>query len=285
MLKKTLIILIVIIVLLGGILGYGLWSATKLPVNSPETFLKSHSKRGEQVVVCIGDSITHGQVSHNYVDELAKRYPPRKVTFINAGINSELAYNVRQRIDEIIRCQPDVITILIGSNDALATLNPENAARYVKERGLPRTPDKEWYARNLSAGVNRLQAETQARIALLSLPPITEDTSHAGYKRAIEYSAVVRQIAMEENLTYLPLNEQMVDVIAKKPVIKESDYKGGDRMGLYTAIISYYLLGRDWDEIADDNGFLFLTDSIHLNGRGAKIVADLISLFLQNKGD
>jgi len=192
---------------------------------------------------------------------------------------------VRQRVGEIIRCQPDVITILIGSNDALATLNAENAARYVKQMGLPRTPDKEWYARNLAAVVDRLQAETRARIALLSLPPITEDVSHAGYKRAIDYSAVVRQVALEKNLTYLPLNEQMVDLIAKKPVIKKSDYKGGDRKGLYTAIVSHYLLGRDWDTIADDNGFLFLTDSIHLNGRGAKVVADLITPFLQSKGD
>jgi len=82
MLKRSLIILIVMMVLLGGILGYGFWSATKLPVNSPEAFLKSHSKRGEQVVVCVGDSITHGQVSHNYVDELAERYSSGKVTFI-----------------------------------------------------------------------------------------------------------------------------------------------------------------------------------------------------------
>ncbi len=283
MIKKILITTVVIIVLLITIFAYGFRSATKLPDNDPRAFLASKSTGKGKVVVCIGDSITHGRVSHNYVNDLAMKFPADTYSFVNAGINSELAYNVLQRIDEIIKCHPDYITLLIGTNDVLATLNMKNADRYIKEMDLPQKPDINWYRDNLAAIISRLQIETNARIAILSLPPITEDLNHVGYKKSIKYSAIIREIAREKNLAYLPINETMVEDIRRHPDSKKSRYEGGDRGDLYTAIISYYLLGRDWDDIANRNGFLYMTDSIHLNRRGAMIVANFIAGFLQDQ--
>ena len=49
---------------------------------------------------------------------------------------------------------------------------------------------------------------------------------------------------------------------------------------MYAAIFSHYLMGREWDDISDSNGFIYLTDNIHLNGRAARITADLIRDFV-----
>ncbi len=103
------------------------------PDNSPAAFLESNPDRtGKKVVVCVGDSITHGRVSHNYVDMTAGKLSDRGFIIVNAGVNSELAYNVLSRIDEIIRCKHDYVTILIGTNDANSSLSQENTARAVK---------------------------------------------------------------------------------------------------------------------------------------------------------
>ena len=41
-------------------------------------------------------------------------------------------------------------------------------------------------------------------------------------------------------------------------------------------IFSHLLLGTSFDKIAANNGFLIVTDFLHLNSRGAKMAADLI---------
>ena len=46
------------------------------------------------------------------------------------------------------------------------------------------------------------------------------------------------------------------------------------------AVFSHYLLRKDWNHIAENNGFVFLTDEIHLNRKGALVVADLVDGFL-----
>ena len=45
------------------------------------------------VVVCVGDSITHGRVSHDYVAQLSRAPSVRNAgfrRFVNAGVNSEV---------------------------------------------------------------------------------------------------------------------------------------------------------------------------------------------------
>jgi lysophospholipase L1-like esterase len=279
MIRKILIGLMGIVVVMIVIVGYGYRSATKLPDNNPESFLAS-GKKAEKVVVCIGDSITHGRVSHNYVDELENRYRDRGISFVNAGINSQLSYNVLQRIDQVIKCTPDFITILIGTNDVSATLNKKNAARYVKKQNLPRVPHRHWYEQNLNAIINILQEKTTAKIGLLSLPPITEDRTHNGYQRAAEYSVFIKQLAEKRNLVYLPLNELMDEILQKREGQMKSSYVAGESGIMYKAIFSRYILGQGWDEIAESNGFVFLTDNRHLNRRGALMATQLIDDFL-----
>ena len=282
MFKKILISVLLGLALLIALVVVLFRSATKLPDNNPEAFLES-GKRAEKVVVCIGDSITHGRVSENYVNELTKRHAKNQYSFVNAGINTELAFNVLQRIEPIIRSDPDFITILIGTNDVLATLNEKNVARYVKEMNLPQSPNYQWYQTNLVSLIDALQQKTTAKIALLSLPPVTEDKTHTAYQRAMDYSLFIKQLALERKLTYLPLNESMTETLQERNQWQKSAYEGGDAMLMYTAILSRYLMQKSWDDIAAGNDFVFLTDAIHLNGRGAKLIADLIAGFLSQK--
>ena len=45
-------------------------------------------------------------------------------------MNGDLAWNVNQRIDEIIKCDPDLVFLLIGSNDAMGSLSKDAGEFY-----------------------------------------------------------------------------------------------------------------------------------------------------------
>ena len=49
-------------------------------------------------------------------------------SIVNAGINGDLAWNLLERLDDVIDCNPNHITILIGTNvNSLRELYPRNS--------------------------------------------------------------------------------------------------------------------------------------------------------------
>ncbi|MFZ1037997.1 MAG: GDSL-type esterase/lipase family protein [Smithella sp.] len=250
-----------------------------LPVNNPVAFLQQGQDAKKKVLVCIGDSITHGTVSVNYVDMLSSRLANRGIVIVNAGVNSELAYNVAQRLDVIVACKPDYITILIGTNDAAATLSPKSSRRSIREMKLPRSPSREWYRENLQKICTELSTRTHARIALLSLPPIGEKLDHPAFAASEAYSLVIRDVAAEKRLTYLPLHENMTILLRKRQPHPRYAYRD-DKLLMYIALARHFLLGQSYDEISRANGFILVTDHMHLNSTGAGMAAGLIESFV-----
>lgn len=255
----------------------------ELPPNSPEATLAQgqilpRSGRTRPLVVCAGDSLTHGVVSVNWVDMLAGRMP--EADFVNAGVNSELAWNLYQRLEPIIKLDPDCVTVLIGTNDANATLGMNRAIGYMATQRLPELPTPQFYRECLTLIVRRLKAETQARIALASLPPIGEDTGHYAWLRSEEYSQIVKDVAKAEDVAYLPLRERLSAYLAgaprQKAIALEEFLRAGSR-----AHVDHTLFGKSWDQISAANGFHLLIDGIHLNSHGATIMADLVERFVR----
>jgi lysophospholipase L1-like esterase len=278
--KKALIAVVCILISFAALAGYLNYRARRMPAINPGNFTAAQlPAQKKNVAVCVGDSITHGAVSCNYVDILSGRDRLRGYTFVNAGINSELAYNAVQRADGIMACNPVVITILIGTNDAAASLSPGNQKRYRQDMDLPRLPDRGWYRENLRLLIQKFKTGTRARIAVFSLPPIGEERESAAYKRAQEYSTIVKEVALSEKITYLPLNERMDEIIAKRgmkntPVYNENMYL------MYKGIVQHYLLRMSYDEISSSNNFLLITDTLHLNCVGAALMADMVENFV-----
>jgi lysophospholipase L1-like esterase len=250
-----------------------------LPVNNPIAFLQQGQDAKKKVLVCIGDSITHGTVSINYVDMLSSCLANRGIVVVNAGVNSELAYNVAQRLDAIVACKPDYITILIGTNDVAASLGPKSSRRYIREMKLPRSPSREWYRENLQKICTELSARTHARIALLSLPPIGEKLDHPAFAASEAYSLVIREVAAAQRLTYLPLHENMTALLRNRPTHPRYAYRDDERL-MYIALARHFLLGQSYDKISHANGFWLLTDNVHLNNTGAGMAAGLIESFV-----
>ena len=230
-------------------------------------------------VICVGDSITRGQVSGDYVKLLQSRLPDS--TVINAGINYDVSAHVLDRLSEVVDQDPDVVTVLIGTNDATATLGEQTAQKLRNRWKLAEDPSPDGYAANLAAIVTRLKDETRARIALLSPPVLGEDLDSVALRRTSEFGEIVRKVAAEQFVTYLPLNEQMVEYLEKTDHAPRVHYRAGSLLAP-TAAMQHFFLGRRFDAIAKSRGLLLTTDTVHLNSRGAGMIADLIEGFVRS---
>ncbi len=212
--------------------------------------------------------------------ELGRRFEPRGFQFVNAGVDGSLAWNVLQRLDQIIACRPDVVTLLIGTNDVNATFDERHEAFYRRRQRIPRQPTLHWYRECVDAILGRLRSETSARLAVLDLPPLGEDVASETNRRVEAYNAALREAAAAHEVPCLPLHDRLVTMLP--PDHRPPPYTGSFAV-LLKAAFSHVLLRRSLDEIARRNGLAVLTDHIHLTERSAEVVADLISDFLSSR--
>ncbi len=134
--------------------------------------------------------------------------------------------------------------------------------------------------------MGRLQAETDARLALISLSVIGEDLEHEANQRIAIYNETIRRVAESTGVNYLPFYETMLAYLREH----EADYRnlpprlayrdGLINIGNATAL---HAKGMSWNEVSRHNGLLLTTDCLHLNETGAGMIADLIEGSLTNR--
>ena len=234
-----------------------------------------------QTVLCLGDSITRGKYSYNWVADLQSQW--RDWRFINAGRDGELAYNARQRLaQELERAgKLDAAIVMLGTNDVNATISDVNKERCIKKANLPRTPTLEWYAENMRAIVQEIRrTRPAARLALMSPPVLGEDPQNDSNQKLIKYRAVLESLAQEYATAYLPLHErQMAYLQATPPDRPPLPLENGIRRPIRAAL-RHFILRQSWDAISRAYGLRLTTDNIHLNRTGGLMAKELAESFL-----
>jgi len=241
----------------------------------PKRFLKRGRRPGTRtLVVCAGDSITHALMSADYLRMLEQALGDQGYEFVNAGWNGDLAYNLGARLDDIIDCNPDVVTILIGTNDAAAHIGDEWMRGYQTNQKPPEPLTLEYYRRVLTDIVRRIQTQTDAAIALIELPLLTEDPASQVNQLVDTYNEVVHEVADEADLPVLPLRKAMVDALPSGHVAPAFD---GTRRLIGSAFGRHLLPRQAYLKISARYGFHLLTDHVHLNDRAERLIADEIT--------
>lgn len=231
-------------------------------------------------IVCVGDSNTRGRLAASYVRMLAERLSGHDITVTGAGVNGDCSYNLLQRLDPIIAQRPDAVSVLIGTNDAWSTLSNANARNIVKRKKLPALPALGQYRENLTAIVARLRGETDAQIALVSLPVLGQDLDSPAARASEEFSRVVKTTAAERGVAYLPLHERQREFLLSNGA---EPLPFPDGMGeRYTSVLQHFLLRRSYDSIARRRQLVLTADFVHQNSRGASIIADEIENFVRS---
>ncbi len=237
------------------------------------------------IVACLGSSTTAGKgQAHDWIGSLARNMAGMDVQFRNFGVGGDLAYNALQRVPEVVRSRPDKVVVLVGGNDVLARASAKARRFYRISKGISAEPTAELYRQNMTLLARRLMLETTAEIALCSLTPIGESLDSAEPFQQIlngylaEYSAIVREIALQEGLAYLPVFERMCDEIAASPGRALDSFQF---LPMYRDAFRVMILGKSPDEIAAMNGWHLHTDGVHLNSVGGKILANLVQEFVE----
>ena len=225
--------------------------------------------------------MVRGQVSYNFVNLLDQRMAEDGFQFINAGVAGDQAYNVLMRLDSVIDHQPDFVIILVGTNDVTATLSPTLARISRLTRRFPQAPSIEFYKYNMLRIINTLKEKTSAKIALISLPVLGEDLESIPNKYIKDYNALLKEIADEKQVSYLPIHELQEEYLREAQQSSGRTYESGAILSI-KALARHYLLRQSLDKISRKHHFLLLTDGMHMNSRGAAFIADEIESFLRS---
>ncbi|WP_394990689.1 SGNH/GDSL hydrolase family protein [Emticicia sp.] len=246
-----------------------------MPENYPNEKNRQQIDPTKKVIVCFGDSNTHGNVSYNWVNDLSSQLIDYQI--FNAGINSDLTYTLLRRIDDVIACKPDFITILIGTNDVNSTMHLKIEKRYQQLGRIDKiiSPNFEDFKKNYIEIINQLKQKTKAKIAIMSLPVMGEDLSHEANLRADKYSDFIKQLATDKQVSYLPVREKQKEFLLKNPKPLKHRFEETYKL-LNFSVISHYLLGKTWDEITTKHGFQLTPDNLHQNSIAGGMIRDLI---------
>lgn len=265
------------------------YTSIKPPKANPKRFLKKKRKKSEdsnrkKIIIFIGDSITHGFYGVNYIKIVKERLKNSESSyeFINAGINGDLTVNILERMDDIIQCKPDIAILLVGTNDVNGSQSKKRAKIYEFTKKIPKDPlfwTEKRFVGDYSKIIRRFKEETKAIIAISSLPPIGEEPKTKPFNDSKRYSGIIKNLATDFNVNYLPLNETMIAQLDENAPPPNFSYEKSNPISMIKFILQHYL-GRSWDKISKKNGLQFLTDNLHLNKVGATFIADLVEKFL-----
>ncbi|WP_304236519.1 GDSL-type esterase/lipase family protein [Jiulongibacter sediminis] len=242
------------------------------PLGYPEG---EYSSSGKIKMLCLGDSNTHGNMSYDWVGQLRKELPD--LTILNGGRNADLTFTLLKRLEDNLKCNPDLVTLLIGTNDANARLNNQNEKRY-RELGKitsEEKPDFENFKKNYISIIDKIQTETKAKIALISLPLITEDLNHPGNSITEEYSRFIQETANQKNLDFLDFRTRQKQFLHEHSETRWT-YKNY-RLMMDFATLLRNVFRLDWDQISRAAGTETTPDFIHLNDTSGREIARLVS--------
>jgi acyl-CoA thioesterase-1 len=278
-----------------GVTFITLESISAPPANRPELFVAwaRTQPRRRPVLLCLGDSLTHGNCSASYTPEIPAKLsgalgmdPPAYGTVfanplwvVNAGQNGITTHTIlTERLNKALGCYPDYILLLIGTNDVLSMYSPWYASEIVKANELPEKPSLQVLERNYRGIVNFIrQSSAMVKIAVATLPPLGEDLRSPVNQLVRQANDIIERIAHEqEHCTVLPLFSTLEHILEKNHGRKTS-------LGMYSLKMAlmcppYHLLGSacSWNMLSSLVGSTILTDGVHLNERGSDALVDLI---------
>jgi len=177
--------------------------------------------------------------------------------------------------------RPDVVIILIGTNDVIASLSPVKAIGYIFLKRLFTWPTLSGAYGNLEKMLHRIKGETTAHIAVASVPVLGEDFSSVPMHRVREYNKNVQALARLEAVTYLPIFERQRDYLITNDAQARQAYTGSVVPTLELAFRLFFT-GAHFDTYSREMGYTLLTDGVHMNTLGAQIIADSIAEFLES---
>ncbi len=178
-------------------------------------------------IVFLGDSVTaSGRDMRNYHDigkgypkfateHIREAFPDVEFEFINFGIGGNRSNQLFDRLyTDAIAFQPDIVSVLIGINDIWHRHEPTRIE----------TTDAQ-FATNYRAILERLKAQTNAKILMLSPFLLDNEEKEAWRPEVDRFLPIVRALADEFADAFVPLDKLFAEALKTQP---EPQYYSAD---------------------------------------------------------
>lgn len=226
--------------------------------------------RGDAVsLVAVGDSITRGRSSSPWLPGVGATLPPGSL-ITNAGVDGDRVSSALPRLPRLALGEATHVVVLLGTNDTLRRLSSARG----RDR-LDRAGSEQIVREDLTELVRRLRHKSTAAIAVCSLPPVGEHGRDEAARAISAANTVIRAVCGDAGVTVLPLHERLV-ALRQRHASAAGPSFGGSRM-VFRAAVRRRVLGWSFAQCAAAEGFVALSDGIHLSDSGAEELAALVS--------
>ena len=276
---SIILVLISVIVIALGFFVYVLIITVKLPQGRAIEMIEKGRPKIGRLVACIGDSLTNGNLGVCWVNHLRHEFPNDK--FLNEGINGDVVWQVHERLEPILKCHPDVIILMIGSNDAMGSFNKRSGEGYKKNNKLPEIPTFDAFKKLLPELIDRLSEIP--KLAICTLPPIGEYPGSTINQHIDKFNDFIKKTAQEKHISVLAVSDSMWDELSNRTYPVKRNYNPKRMViakDIYGACIQHYIFKRTWDKIAESRRSWLLFDQIHLGERGARVIFNLAKEYI-----
>lgn len=219
-------------------------------------------------LVFLGDSLTWGKYGGDYVAAVAARLPQHEI--INAGESGNTVLNLLNRLDSVLRLEPDGIFVIVGGNDSASYSQPATRAYYRAAQKIPDgivTPDL--FARTYRDLLTRIQLAHV--LAWVGLESAEYNPSVVAALKA--FNRLARDAAQSLNVPVLDLMATFVpEQVQERPPLDQNFI---NRIGRRTKAG-----WRDYETERQRGSFRFTFDGVHFTPDAAQHAAEIIVRFL-----
>lgn len=211
-----------------------------------------------RLILFQGDSITDGNrdrgqdlnhiLGHGYAyiiaGMLGGKYPERNLSFVNRGVSGDRVSDLYARWNEdAISLQPEVLSILIGVNDAWRIMSGEPSGA---------TDRFERAYMHLLAETAEVLPRTRLMLCEPFILPVgaTADKWEEWQALLGRYQRITRELAEQFNAVHVPLQDRFNEAAKQK----EPAYWLWD--GVHPTAAGHHLIAERWMSVADQHGLL-----------------------------
>ena len=180
-----------------------------------------------------------------------------------------------------MRCHPDYVLIMIGTNDVRAIYKDRWSKKIQRTWKLPQVPSLENYEYNLKQILTDIQDMSPlTTIGVCTLPPMGEDLKSEANELVRKANVIIEKTvnSFDQKCTVVPIYEKFESILEKKPNKKSALSVDYFFPVCFVMSAFFHLLPGfvTWKTLSKPFGHLLLSDALHLNERGAETVNEVI---------
>ncbi|QFT87989.1 GDSL-like Lipase/Acylhydrolase [Bacillus sp. THAF10] len=210
-------------------------------------------------IACIGDSLTDGKPGVSFVKILKKRFP--EIRFVNLGKAGETVKSLHTRLTKSPMDQDfDIAFLWIGVNDIYS--------RLLKVQAQPITRSSEEF-KECYENLLELILKSSKKVVVVT-PALIGETINPSNRGLLNLSMIIEEISKEhKNVSFIDLHATFMK---RLETLQTKDYLSTGVMTLLKDVF-FYKSAKRVDRLAAERGLHLTMDGIHLNSKGAELVA------------